>query len=70
MLAAEEAGEDLTPATWLAGAESLGELELPGLPFGSLGPTKHSVGDAIGVYTWDAATKEMVPSGPPIEVRT
>lgn len=69
VLATEAAGEDLTPATWLAGAESLGDLDLPGYPFASLGATKHSAGDAIGVYTWDAAAGEMVPKGAAIEVR-
>ena len=70
VLAAEGAGEDLTPESWNAAAEGLGELDLPGMPFASLSPTKHSAGDAIGVYTWDAAAGEMVPSGPAIEVRT
>ena len=51
VLAAEGAGTDLTPTTFGAAADALGVLTLPGVPFGSLGPGKHSVGDAIGSTT-------------------
>jgi hypothetical protein len=65
--AADAADGDLTPASWGAGAESLGEVGLPGMPFGSLGEGKHSVNDGMGVYTYDADSGEMVSTGPPAE---
>ena len=68
VMAATGAGADLTPDTFGAAAEALGTLELPGVPYGSLGPDKHSVGDAIGVYDFDAAANQMVPTGPAIRV--
>lgn len=66
--AATGAGVDLTPTSFGDAAEALGEVQLPGVPYGSLGPDKHSVGDAIGVYDFDAAAKQMVPTGPAIPV--
>lgn len=67
VLAAEAAGDDLTPASWGRGAESLGDLDLPGLPFASLAEGKHSAGDAIGRYEYDAAEARMVATEPAIE---
>ena len=67
VLAADAAGDDLTPASWGRGAESLGELDLPGMPFASLSADKHSAGDAIGHYRYDAAAGRMVATEPPIE---
>lgn len=67
VLAAEAAGEDLTPDSWGQGAESLGDLDLPGMPLASLAEGKHSAGDAIGRYEYDAAEARMVATGPPIE---
>ena len=67
VLATEAAGDDLTPESWGRGAESLGELELPGMPFASLSADKHSAGDAIGHYRYDAAAGRMVATEPPIE---
>lgn len=67
VLAAEAAGDDLTPASWGAAAESLGELTLPGMPFASLTEDKHSAGDAIGRYEYDAAARRMVATAPAIE---
>lgn len=64
--AATAAGADLTPTTFGAGAESLGELQLPGIPFGSLGPDKHSVGDTIGRYRYEEASDSLVLDGDPI----
>lgn len=66
--AAEAAGDDLTPASWAAGAESLGELDLPGLPFASLSPIQHSAGDAIATYAWDAAEGRYLATGDPIDI--
>ena len=67
VLATEAAGEDLTPASWGSGAESLGDLDLPGMPYASLGEDKHSAGDAVGRYEYDAAEARMVATGPAIE---
>jgi hypothetical protein len=66
--AASAAGEDLTPATWAAGAEGLGDLDLPGLPYASLTPTQHSAGDAIATYSWDADEGRYVIDGEPVDV--
>lgn len=67
VLAAEAAGDDLTPASWGEAAESLGELDLPGMPMASLGADKHSAGDAVGRYEYDPAAGRMVATDPPIE---
>lgn len=64
--AAGKAGKDLTTASFGSAAEALGRMTLPGVPLGSLGPGKHSVGDAVGIYTFDAASNQMVPTGPAI----
>jgi hypothetical protein len=45
----------------------LGDLDLPGMPYASLGEDKHSAGDAIGRYEYDAAEARMVATGPAIE---
>jgi ABC-type branched-subunit amino acid transport system substrate-binding protein len=66
VLAAEAAGDDLTPESWGAAAESLGEVDLPGMPYASLGEGKHSAGDAIGRYEYDPDEARMVATGPPI----
>jgi len=66
VLAAEAAGPDLTPTTFGEAAEGLGEFALPGSPYGSLGPDKHSFGDAAGLYEYDAEAGRMVLSGEPI----
>lgn len=67
VLATEAAGDELTPASWGEGAESLGEVELAGIPLGSLGPAKHSVNDGVALYTYDADSGEMLATGPPQE---
>ena len=67
VLAAEAAGDDLTPASWGEAAEALGEVDLPGMPFASLTADKHSAGDAIGRYEYDPAAQRMVATGPAIE---
>lgn len=68
VMSATGAGVDLTPDTFGAAADALGELELPGVVYGSLAPGKRSVGDAIGVYDFDAEANRMVPTGPAIRV--
>jgi hypothetical protein len=65
--AADAAGDELTPASWGAAAESLGEVALPGMPFASLTEDKHSAGDAIGRYEYDPAARRMVATEPAIE---
>jgi len=67
VLAAEAAGDDLTPESWGRAAESLGEVDLPGMPFASLTEDKHSAGDAIGRYEYDPAEARMVATEPAIE---
>lgn len=66
VLAAEGAGADLTPTTFGEAAEALGEFALPGSPYGSLGPGKHSFGDAAGLYDFDPDAGRMVLTGEPI----
>jgi ABC-type branched-subunit amino acid transport system substrate-binding protein len=67
VLAADAAGDDLTPDSWGAGAESLGEVDLPGMPYASLAEGKHSAGDAIGRYEYDPSEERMVATGPAIQ---
>jgi len=62
----DKAGPTITLASWKSAAESLGKLTLPGVPMGSLGPGKHSVGDAIGLYKFDAAGGQMKSAGPAV----
>ena len=62
------AGPDLTPDALLAAADATGELLLPGMIAGSLGPGKYSVGDVVRYYTYDIDNKLMVPDGEPIVV--
>ena len=62
------AGPDLTPDALVAAADVTGELLLPGMIAGSLGPGKYSVGDVVRYYTYDIGNKLMVPDGDPIVV--
>lgn len=50
---AEGADADLTNESFLAAAEALGEVELPGVPHGSLGPGKYDVSDTTRIVRWD-----------------
>jgi hypothetical protein len=61
----EAAGPDLTPDTFRAGAEGLGEFELPGLAAASLGPDDHSAGDAVRVFEYDPDAVVYVPVSDP-----
>jgi len=54
-LAAVAAGPVLTPDSFLTGAESLGEIELPGQVFASIGPGKLDAADAIRLTEFDPA---------------
>ena len=50
----------------VAAADSTGELLLPGMIGGSLGPGKYSVGDVVRYYVYDLEKQSMVPQGDPI----
>lgn len=52
-LVATAAGPELTHESFLAGAESLGEIEIPGQVFASLGPGKYDAADAIRLTEFD-----------------
>ncbi|MDW3220521.1 MAG: ABC transporter substrate-binding protein [Acidimicrobiales bacterium] len=52
-LAANAAGPNLTHETFLAGVESLGEIEIHGQVFASLGPGKYDASDAIRLTVFD-----------------
>ena len=54
-LAANAAGPELTHESFLAGAESLGEIEIPGQVFASMGPGKYDAADAIRLTVFDAS---------------
>jgi len=58
----------LTPDALRAAADATGELRLPGMGAGSLGPGKYSVGDEVRYYTYDPELQIMVPEGDPIVV--
>ena len=62
------AGPELTPDSLVAAADATGELLLPGMIAGSLGPGKYSVGDAVRYYTYDIEQKAMTPDGAPVVV--
>ncbi len=62
------AGPDLTPDALVAAADATGELLLPGMIAGSLGPGKYSVGDVVRYYSYDIDNKLMVPDSDPIVV--
>ena len=62
------AGPELTPDSLVAAADATGELLLPGMIAGSLGPGKYSVGDVVRYYTYDIEQKAMIPDGAPVVV--
>ena len=62
------AGPDLTPDALVAAADATGELLLPGMISGSLGPGKYSVGDVVRYYVYDPEQQIMVPDGDPLVV--
>jgi len=66
-LAAMLAGPDLTNDTFLAAAETLGEVTLPAEISASIQPGKYDVSDATGLVRFDAAANgkgDFVPAGP------
>lgn len=62
------AGPDLTPDALVEAADNTGELLLPGMISGSLGPGKYSVGDVVRYYAYNPETRSMKPVGEPIVV--
>ncbi|MEZ5245434.1 MAG: ABC transporter substrate-binding protein [Acidimicrobiales bacterium] len=70
-LVANAAGPELTHDSFLAGAESLGEIDIPGQVFASMGPGKYDAADAIRLTVFDAsvgANGGEVPYGPLVAV--
>ena len=70
-LVADAAGPDLTHESFLAGAESLGEIDIPGQVFASMGPGKYDAADAIRLTVFDASVGTVggeVPYGPLVAV--
>lgn len=66
-LVATAAGPDLTHESFVAAAEGLGEIELPGQVFASLGPGKYDAADAIRLTVFDetvGANGGEAPYGP------
>ena len=63
-LIATAAGPDLTHDTFLAAAEGLGEIDLPGNPFTSLGPGKLDVSDSQRLATFDPTIGQFGGSAP------
>ena len=61
------AGPELTQETFVAGAESLGKIQLPQIPFSSLGPGKLDASDSLRLGRFDASIDEdggASPAGP------
>ncbi|MEQ8841112.1 MAG: ABC transporter substrate-binding protein [Acidimicrobiales bacterium] len=66
-LAANAAGPELTHESFLAGAESLGDIDIPGQVFASMGPDKYGAADGLRLTVFDPTVGEKggaVPYGP------
>lgn len=62
---ATAAGPDLTPESFLAAMDGMGDITLPGLPFASLGPGKYDADDSFRLSIFDMTFGEeggLVPS--------
>ncbi len=55
---ASAAGADLTPESFLAAADGMGDFSLPGLPFSSLGPGKYDADDSFRLSIFDMTLGE------------
>jgi ABC-type branched-subunit amino acid transport system substrate-binding protein len=70
--AAEAAGPNLTPETWMQGLESLGTIALPSVPAASFGPGKPDGQDTFQLavfnpeWTPDSDVPQFLPEGDPI----
>jgi Periplasmic binding protein len=62
------AGGDITPDTFVAAGESIGDITLPGVADGFLGPDKHSAGSELQHYVYDPDSAQFVGSGEPISI--
>ena len=56
--AANRAGGDLNPDTFLAGVDAIGEIDLAGITFASLGPDKYDANDALRIGQFDSTVGE------------
>jgi hypothetical protein len=56
--AANHAGGDLNPETFLAGVDAIGSLELANIAFASLGPGKYDANDALRIGRFDSTVGE------------
>ncbi len=63
----EAAGGNITPETFVAAAEGLGTIDLPGLPGATLSPDKHSAGSQINRYEYSPEAKTWLRVGDPIQ---
>lgn len=50
---ADAAGKNLTNASFLAAAQKLGKISLPGVRYGSLGPDKYDASNTTSIVKWD-----------------
>ena len=57
-------GPDLTPERFRTAAEGLGEIDLPGIPFASLGPGKFDVSDTQRLAVFDPSIGEFGRAAP------
>ncbi len=55
---ATAAGADLTPESFLAAADGMGDFTLPGLPFSSFGPGKYDADDSFRLSIFDMTVGE------------
>ncbi len=63
-MAATAAGSELTPDTFLQGAEGLGSIDLPFTPFASLEPGKLDAADAVRLTKFDPSLPPMGGASP------
>jgi hypothetical protein len=72
--AAKAAGADLTYDSFMKGLESLGKLQIAGVPAASFGPNKPDAQDSFQLVKFNPAwkpgttTQEFLPVGPPINL--
>lgn len=63
VLVAEAAGPDLTTDSFAAALADLTDIELAGVPDGSLSEEKWDVNDTMAVAVWDPAAQDFEPTG-------
>lgn len=61
----EGAGDDITPDSFIAAAEGLGEFELPAMAEASISPDKHSAGSLLIRYEYSVEQAQYVRVGEP-----